>query len=101
MKCLAFGGCSFSYLYILFAALLFILKSSILSLRELSVNNDKNIFGIKPVLLNHGLMKLLVEYLGYIIYGLIFIVVFQKKKIFKKKDEVENHKKNNQLIYDI
>ena len=45
-------------------------------------------------------MKLLVEYLGYIIYGLIFIVVFQKKKIFKKKDEVENHKKNNQLIYD-
>ena len=98
MKFCLLGGCSFSYLYILFTSLLFLLKSSILSLNQLSVETYKNIFGIQPVLLNHGLMKLLVEYLGYIIYGLIFIVVFQKKKIFKKKDEVENHKKNNQLI---
>ena len=100
MKFCLLGGCSFSYLYILFTSLLFLLKSSILSLNQLSVETYKNIFGIQPVLLNHGLMKLLIEYIGYIIYGYIFLYVFRRNKIFKKKDEIENRTNNNQLIYD-
>ena len=100
MKLCLLGGCSFSYLYILFTSLLFLLKSSILSLNQLSVETYKNIFGIEPVLLNHGLMKLLIEYIGYIIYGYIFLYVFRRNKIFKKKDEIENRTNNNQLIYD-
>ena len=99
MKFCSFGGCSFSYLYIIFTALLFFLKSSILSLSELSAKTNKNIFGIKTVLSNHGLIKLLIEYIGYIIYGVLFLYIFRKKKIFKKKEEEEHHK-NNQLIYD-
>ena len=100
MKFCLLGGCSFSYLYILFTSLLLLLKSSILSLNLLSVETYKNIFGIEPVLLNHGLMKLLIEYIGYIIYGYIFLYVFRRNKIFKKKDEIENRTNNNQLIYD-
>ena len=40
-------------------------------------------------------MKLIVEYLGYIIYGGIFFYIFRLKKIFKKKA----NRNNNKLIY--
>ena len=82
MKCFGFGGCLPSYIYILFTILLFFLKNSILSLGELSFNTERNIFGIEPVIKKYGLMKLLVEYFGYIIYGGIFIFISRKNKIF-------------------
>ena len=102
MKCCGFGGCSFSFIYILLTALLFFLKSFILSFGDLYYKYETNIFWIKPVLAKHGLMKLLIEYLGYIIYGGIFLHILRKKNIFKKKqneNEKKNLKSNNQLIY--
>ena len=95
MKCCGFGVCSFSYIYILFTVVLFFFKSSVLSFSELSSNQRINIFGIEPVILGHGLMKLIVEYLGYIIYGGIFFYIFRLKKIFKKKA----NKNNKELIF--
>ena len=99
MKCFGFGGCLPSYIYILFTILLFFLKNSILSLGELSFNTERNIFGIEPVIKKYGLMKLLVEYFGYIIYGGIFIFISRKNKIFKKKEN-ENSKSNNEFIFE-
>ena len=85
MKCCGFGVCSFSYIYILFTVVLFFFKSSVLSFSELSSNQRINIFGIEPVILGHGLMKLIVEYLGYIIYGGIFFYIFRLKKMLYLK----------------
>ena len=105
MKCCGFGfaTCSFSYLYILFTIVLFFLKNCILSFGELSSKNKINIFGIEPVLINHQLMMLLIEYLGYIIFGGLFFYFFRIRKIIKKnkKEKIEenNHPKNIQLIF--
>ena len=105
MKCCGFGfaTCSFSYLYILFTIVLFFLKNCILSFGELSSKNKINIFGIEPVLINHRLMMLLIEYLGYIIFGGLFFYFFRIRKIIKKnnkeKIEEKNHSKNIQLIF--
>ena len=95
-KWCGFGKCSLSYLYILITALMFLLKSSLLNLGELSFNTSKNIFGFETVIKNHGLMKLLLEYLGYILFGAIFLKVFQTKETFKKETEVI---RKNSLIY--
>ena len=105
MKCCGFGfaTCSFSYLYILFTIVLFFLKNCILSFSELSSSKKINIFGIEPVLTNHKLMMLLIEYLGYIIFGGLFFYFFRIRKIIKKnkKEKIEenNHPKNIQLIF--
>ena len=95
-KWCGFGKCSLSYLYILITALMFLLKSSLLNIGELSFNTSKNIFGFETVIKNHGLMKLLLEYLGYIVFGAIFLKVFQTKETFKKETEVI---RKNSLIY--
>ena len=105
MKCCGFGfaTCSFSYLYIFFTIVLFFLKNCILSFSELSSSKKINIFGIEPVLTNHKLMMLLIEYLGYIIFGGLFFYFFRIRKIIKKnkKEKIEenNHPKNIQLIF--
>ena len=105
MKCCGFGfaTCSFSYLYILFTIVLFFLKNCILSFSELSSENRINIFGIEPVLIDHRLIMLLIEYLGYIIFGGLFFYFFRIRKIIKKnkkeKIEEKNHSKNIQLIF--
>ena len=80
MKCVKFGGCSIYYIYILLTILFFFLKSSILSCSEVSVKTLLNVFGIETVLYRHGLMQLLVEYIGYIIYGGIFLIILKKKQ---------------------
>ena len=90
-----FSTCSFSYLYILFTIILFFLKSCILSFSELSYKNKKNIFGIEPVLIKHGLMKLLIEYLGYIIFGGLFFYIFRIRNLVKSKNK---KKENNTKI---
>ena len=105
MKCCAFGfsTCSFSYLYILFTIVFYFLKYCILSFSELSSKNRINIFGIEPILTNHRLIMLLIEYLGYIIFGGLFLYLFRIRKIIKKnnKEKIEenNHPKNMQLIF--
>jgi hypothetical protein len=81
-KWCGFGKCSLSYLYILLTALMFLLKSSLLNLGDLSFNTGNNIFGFETVIKNHGLMKLLLEYLGYIAFGAIFLKIFEKKRNF-------------------
>ena len=93
--------CSKYYLYILLAVLLKILRSSFLSLSKLSINSNKNIFGIEIVLKNHILMELLLEYSGYIIFGFLFSKCFDKKnnknnnKHYAKIKYLNNNKKNN------
>ena len=94
-----FTTCSFSYLYILFTVILYFLKNCILSFSELSSNEKINIFGIQPVLIKHGLMKLLIEYIGYIIFGGLFLYIFRLRKMFTNKKKEIIHTKNIELIY--
>ena len=110
-KCLRVGECSFYYLYILITGLLFLFKNSLLSLKELNINKKYNIFGINTILYNHGLIKLFIENLGYILFGCIFILISKKFKKEKKHEnndlniteqktnESENSKKTYPLIY--
>ena len=100
MKCCRFGftSCSSSYLYILFSALLYILKSCLISFNELSFQTYINIFGIEPVILKHGLIKLMIEYLGSVIFGGIFFYLFTARKYYKRKKE-ENLEINKNLIF--
>ena len=99
MKCFRFGfsTCSCSYLYILFTIILFFLKNCILSFSELSSAKKINIFGIEPVLIKHRLMKLLIEYIGYIIFGGLFLYIFRIRKIIKNRKK-ENLSTNTQLV---
>ena len=80
-KCFKIGKCSKYFIYILVTGFTFIIKNSILSLRELNFDTDYNIIGIKVVLRNHALLKLLLEYIGYILFGLISKYIYKKKYI--------------------
>jgi len=100
-KCFEIGEFSKSYFYILLTSLLFIFKSCVLNLGDLAIQTKSNIFGIETIIQNHVLIKLLLEYLGYILYGAIFLSIFTKKKLFTNIKEVLNDSKNtkNKLIY--
>ena len=99
MKCCRFGftACSSSYLYILFSALLYFLKSSLISFSELSFIKKTNIFGIEPVIFRHGLIKLMFEYSGSVIFGGIFYYIFTVSKYYKRKKE-ENLEINTEIL---
>ena len=104
MKCCIFGGCLLTYIYIFFSVILFFVKCAILCLNGLNFDTHKNIFGIETVLHKHGLMQLLLEYLGYIIYGGIFLFKLKNNKIFikkeKKEDQEQTIQRSNELIYE-
>lgn len=87
------GKCSKKYIYIFITALMFILKNCIISIGELSFQTQKNLFGIEVVLRNHPLMKLLLEYIGYIIFSIIFKFAF-KNKSFNNSSNSITKKKN-------
>ena len=93
-KCFEIGEFSKSYFYILLTSLLFIFKSCVLNLGDLAIQTKSNIFGIETIIQNHVLIKLLLEYLGYILYGAIFLNIFTKKKLFTNIKEVLNDSKN-------
>ena len=95
-KFCGFGQCSPKYIYILITALLFLFKSAVLGLSELYFNFPSyNMFKVETVINGHPLVKLLLEYLGYVIYGAIFYLVLKKNKIFRKDVPAER----NSLIY--
>ena len=112
-KCLKIGKCSFYYIYILITGLLFLLKNTLLSLRDLSVNKDYNIFKIDTIISKHGFIKLVIENLGYILFGWIFWLIIKNSKTkrnYEKKEidaveaennEIENNSqnKNVKLLY--
>ena len=86
--------CSKKYIYILITITFFIIKNLVLSLSELSFNTNNNIFGIDLVMRNHILIKLLIEYFGYIIFGTIFSTCLNKNKYMNKKNAQYIFQKN-------
>ena len=100
-KCLRLGKCSFYYIYILFTCILFLFKNSLLSLQELDIKKDYNLFGINTILYKYGLIKLVIEHLGYILYSFIFILIkkkCKKEKKFEEKDLNINEIKGNESV---
>ena len=72
--------CSKKYIYVLITCSFFIAKSIVYSLDELSFDTNSNIFGIDLIIKKHILIRLLLEYLGYIILGGILIFRHRQKK---------------------
>ena len=97
-KCFRFGKLSLNHIYILLTLLTFFLKSALLSLGELTFHTNVNIFGFETVIRNHGLMKIIFEYLGYIIFGVIFFQKLEGSSFFKKIKKEEGPTKNK-LLY--
>ena len=81
-------------IYILITITFFTIKNLVLSLSELSFNTNNNIFGIDLVMRNHILIKLLIEYFGYIIFGTIFSTCLNKNKYMNKKNAQYIFQKN-------
>ena len=89
--------CSKQYIYIPITVSLFIAKNIVLTLKELSFDTDKNIFGIELVIKNHIFMKLLLQFFGYIIIGgILYFHSLKKKDTKDTKDENSNLIVNNQ-----
>lgn len=84
------GNCSCEYLYILGVALLKLLEDYLLSLEDVNSNLKKNIFGIKMVLKQHKLIRVLYSYMSCFIFGYIFYKI--SKKIRQNKDKQKNQK---------
>ena len=97
-KCCGFGKLSLNHIYILLTLLTFFLKSALLSLGEIKFHTNVNIFGFETVIRNHGLMKIIFEYLGYIIFGVIFFRKLEGSSFFKKLKK-EKEKTKNKLLY--
>ena len=97
-KCCRFGKLSLNHIYILLTLLTFFFKSALLSLGELTFHTNVNIFGFETVIRNHGLMKIIFEYLGYIIFGVIFFRKLEGSSFFKKFAKEEEPTKNK-LLY--
>ena len=97
-KCCVFGKLSLNHIYILLTILTFFFKSALLSLGELNIHTNVNIFGFETVIRNHGLMKIIFEYLGYIIFGVIFFRKLEGSSFFKKLKKEEEPTKNK-LLY--
>ena len=91
------GKCSKEYIYIIITSLSFILKNTLFTLKDLEIVNDNNLIGFETVIRKHGLIKLVIEYLGFIIYGYIFVLIFKKNKKQKKNEnsESDNNKSKN------
>ena len=91
------GKCSKEYIYIIITSLSFILKNTLFTLKDLEIVNDNNLIGFETVIRKHGLIKLVIEYLGFIIYGYIFVLIFKKNKKQKKNEnsESDNSKSKN------
>ena len=93
-KCFRFGECSIYYIYILITGLLFLLKNSLLCLKDIEIQKDFNLFGVDTVIKNHRLIKLILEFIGYIIYGAIFMLILKKIKNENTEKKIEE---NNEL----
>ena len=102
-KCLRIGKCSIYYIYIIIIVLLFIIKSSLLSFRELEIRKNYNIIGIETILYKHELIQIIIENLGYILYGCIFMLIFKnnrKKKELDINNELKTNESENNKIQD-
>ena len=82
--------CSKKYIYVLITCSFFIAKSIVYSLDELSFDTNSNIFGIDLIIKKHILIRLLLEYLGYIILGGILIFRHRQKKEVKEDPYLKN-----------
>ena len=78
---------------------MFFLKTSLLNLGDFAIKTNVNIFGFETVIKNHGLMKIIFEYLGFIIFGIIFYQKFEGRSFFIKNEEEEEEQVKNKLLY--
>ena len=84
---IGFGKLSLNNIYIFLTALMSFLKESLLDIGDLGIQTNVNIFGFKLVIKNHGLMKIILDYFGKIIFGIIFLLKFEKISFFTKREE--------------
>ena len=79
------------YMYIFFTALFFVLKTLVINIGDFGINTQYNMFKINVVVNNHILMKLLIEYFGYTIFGTLFKIISYKKNKNNIKVKIMNN----------
>ena len=97
-KYLVFSKLSLNHIYILCTIITFFFKTALLNLGDLTFKTNVNIFGFETVIRNHGLMKIIFEYLGYIFFGIIFFRKFEGSTFFIKNKKVQT-KQNELMLY--
>ena len=83
------------YMYIFFTALFFVLKTLVINIGDFGINTQYNMFKINVVVNNHILMKLLIEYFGYTIFGILFKIISYKKN----KNNIKVNIMNNNISF--
>ena len=89
---IGFGKISPLYLYILYSIIFKCLNDFILSFGLIKNNTNYGLFFFETELNQHILIKSLYKYIGFIIFGLIFLFASNKTNKNNKKREKKNQK---------
>ena len=95
------GKCSHLYLFILGDAIFKCLRDCLFNFTAFDPSSKFGLFGFQPILSDHSLISNIYIYLSYIIFGLLFYYISNKKIIRGKKlIEIERTSVSTNLIYD-
>ena len=99
-KCpIGIGNCSFTYLYILGSSIIALLEDYVISLNDIKEDCKYNIFKISLQIKKHKIIRLLYKFIGYIIFGSLFLYIFNRINNRKKTITIKKSQLNNSLIY--
>ena len=99
-KCpIGIGNCSFTYLYILGSSIITLLEDYVISLNDIKEDCKYNIFKISLQIKKHKIIRLLYKFIGYIIFGSLFLYIFNRINNRKKTITIKKSQLNNSLIY--
>ena len=97
---IGFGKCSSLFLFILGNAIFKCLRDCLFNFTAFNPDSKIGLFGFQPILSDHSLITNIYMYFSYIIFGLIFYYISNKKIIEKKKSmEIDKIREPKKLIY--
>ena len=91
-KFIGIGKWSPSYLYILGASIFKCLRDCLFNFNSINPESKIGLFGFTPILSNHTILTSIYMYISYILLGLLFYYI-SNKKLMK-----ENNKKNSEKL---
>ena len=87
---ISLGKCSRLYLYILGSVIFKFIESISLGYTNEQGKNKFSLYGFTPILNNFNYMKSIFTYVGYILFGTIFYLIFSKKQMKNAKKQKKN-----------
>ena len=84
-KIISLGICSRQYLNILGSVIFKFLESISLGYKNENGGNKFSLYGLTPILYDSNYMKSIYTYIGYILFGTLFYLIFSKSQINRGK----------------